>query len=221
MTATVTGDSPIDTAQAPVPPRWRFGIGMLVLAVVASLLAGYAIGALTLRPDPNPGDASAEAGFARDMITHHDQAVTMGMIAYQRAASPEVRQLGYDIAMTQQGEIGMMHQWLRDWGLDPTGSQPRMVWMQDQLDQAMVRDDGLMPGMATTEQLTELREAEGVEVDRLFLELMTYHHLGGIHMVDAILERSDNPRVTWLAGLMRTGQAKEMQVMDDLQAQLG
>jgi uncharacterized protein (DUF305 family) len=123
--------------------------------------------------------------------------------------------------MTQQGEIGMMHQWLRDWGLDPTGSQPRMVWMQDQLDQAMVRDDGLMPGMATTEQLTELREAEGVEVDRLFLELMTYHHLGGIHMVDAILERSDNPRVTWLAGLMRTGQAKEMQVMDDLQAQLG
>jgi uncharacterized protein (DUF305 family) len=219
MSVTLT-DLPTETAQARVPPRWRFGIGVLAVAVVTSLLVGYAVGVLTLRPDPTPGDTSAEAGFARDMITHHDQAVTMGMIAYERAATPEVRQLAYDIAMLQQGEIGMMHQWLRDWGLDPTGSQPRMAWMQDDLDEMLIRD-GLMPGMATTEQLTELREAEGTEVDRLFLELMTHHHLGGIHMVDGILERSDQPDVTWLAGLMKTGQQKEMQVMSDLEDQLG
>jgi uncharacterized protein (DUF305 family) len=221
MSATLTA-SPVETAQAQAPPpRWRFGIGVLALAVVASLLAGYAIGVLTLRPDPTPGDTSAEAGFARDMITHHDQAVTMGMIAYVRATNPYVRQLGYDIATVQQGEIGMMHQWLRDWRLDPTGSQPRMAWMEDDLDQALVGDDGLMPGMATTAQLTELREAEGTEVDRLFLELMTDHHLGGIHMIDAVLERSDHPEVAWLAGLMKAGQQKELQVMSDLQAELG
>jgi uncharacterized protein (DUF305 family) len=215
-------ESPAETQEEYVPPpRWRFGIGMLALAVVASLLAGFAIGVLTLRPDPAPGDGSAEAGFARDMITHHDQAVTMGMIAYVQAEDPAVRQLGYDIATTQQGQIGMMHQWLRDWDLDPTGSQPRMAWMTDQLDPATVRETGLMPGMATTEQLDELRAAEGIAVDRLFLELMTYHHLGGLHMVDAVLELSDNPQVTWLADLMRSGQEKEMQVMRDLADRLG
>lgn len=221
MSTTLT-ETPAGTAevQAP-PPRWRFGIGILALAVAASLLAGLAIGVLALRPDPPPGDASAEAGFARDMITHHDQAVTMGMIAYQHASNPEVRQLGYDIAMTQQGQIGMMYQWLRDWDLDPTGSQPRMAWMADELDPATIRETGLMPGMATSEQLTELREAEGVAVDRLFLELMTYHHLGGLHMIDGVLERTDNPEVTWLAEVMRLGQEKEMQVMSDLAAQLG
>jgi uncharacterized protein (DUF305 family) len=221
MSTTLTDSPAGPTAVRGAQSRWRFGIGVLALAVVASLLAGFAIGVLTLRPNPAPGDTSAEAGFARDMITHHDQAVTMGMIAYQRAANPEVRQLGYDMAMLQQGEIGMMYQWLRDWELNPTGSQPRMAWMQDDLDHEPAQGGGLMPGMATTEQLAELRDAEGTEVDRLFLELMTNHHLGGIHMIDAVLERSDHPDVTWAAGLMKTGQEKELQVMSDLQAQLG
>lgn len=201
-------------------PGGRFGFGVLAVAVVAALLVGFAVGMLALRPEPTPDDSSAEAGFARDMITHHDQAVTMGMIAYENATVPEVRQLAYDIAMTQQGQIGMMHQWLRDWDLSPTSSQPRMAWMQENLDSQLVLDDGLMPGMATPEQLTALREAEGVEVDRLFLELMSRHHLGGIHMVEGVLERSDEPEVTWLAGLMKSGQEKEMGVLRDLQAGL-
>jgi uncharacterized protein (DUF305 family) len=220
VNATLT-DSPAGTTEGAVPPpQRRFGIWVLALAVVASLLVGLAIGVFALRPDPTPSDDSVEAGFARDMITHHDQAVTMGMIAYQQATDADVRQLGYDIAMTQQGQIGMMHQWLRDWDLDPTGSQPRMAWMADHLDPAMVLEQGLMPGMATAEQLEQLRQAEGVAVDRQFLELMTRHHLGGLHMADAVLERSDNSQVTWLAALMRSGQEKEMQVMSDLQADL-
>jgi uncharacterized protein (DUF305 family) len=220
MSATVT-ESPVETAPTMVDEgRRRFGVGVLTLAVVASLLAGFAVALLTIRPDPPPGDTSAEAGFARDMITHHDQAVTMGVIAYRNAATPEVRRLGYDIAMVQQGEIGIMHQWLRAWGLSPTGSEPRMAWMQEDLDPGLVRD-GLMPGMATSEQLAQLREAEGTEVDRLFLDLMIHHHLGGIHMIDGVLERSDDPDVTWLAEAMRAAQQKELRVMQDLQTQLG
>jgi uncharacterized protein (DUF305 family) len=221
LSATLT-ESPAETAEADAPPpQRRFGIGVLALAIVASLLVGFAVAMFTLRPDPTPGDTSAEAGFARDMITHHDQAVTMGMIAYQQAENPDVRQLGYDIAMTQQGQIGMMYQWLSDWHLDPTGPPERMAWMADELDPAMVRETGLMPGMATNAQLTELREAEGVAVDRLFLELMTYHHLGGLHMIDGVLERTDNPQVTSLANVMRAGQEKEMREMSALAEQVG
>jgi uncharacterized protein (DUF305 family) len=189
---------------------------MLVLATVAGLLLGYAVAVLTLRPS-TPGDTSPEAGFARDMTIHHDQAVTMSMISYQRATQLSVRTVGEDIAGNQQGQIGMMQQWLRDWGLLPTGAVPPMSWMPDG---AAALENGLMPGMATPEELAELRAATGVEVDRLFLELMIDHHLGGIHMVDGILAVSDHEDVRWLAQTQKNGQQQEINLMRRLLAEL-
>ena len=195
---------------AGVARRWRFGLATVVLAVVMGILVGYAVGVVTLRPDPTPGDTSPEAGFARDMTAHHAQAVDMGVTALARATTPELRNLGMDIALTQQLEIGMMQQWLRDWGLLPSGTQPPMAWMPGGEELVV---EGLMPGMATQEQMSQLRELEGTDVDRLFLELMIEHHLGGGHMIDAVLELSDDPEVTWLASTMKRAQAAEVQVM--------
>ena len=60
-----------------------------------------------------------------------------------------------------------------------------MAWMPDG-DGSVV--NGLMPGMATPEEMTKLRAATGKDLDVLFLELMRQHHLGGIHMAQEILE---------------------------------
>ncbi|MEW2381781.1 DUF305 domain-containing protein [Micromonospora sp. NPDC047707] len=196
---TATGDGDRVSAR-------RFGTLAVALAVVVGLLLGYAGGLLTPRVT-RPGDASVEAGFARDMTTHHAQAVEMGLIAFQRGTDQEVRTIGGDIALAQQGDIGTMQTWLRSWGLDPTGSQPRMAWMPDGTE--MVRD-GLMPGMATPEQMAQLREAQGKELDVLFLELMITHHLGGIHMVDALLDASDEPDVVQAAQTMKNTQQTEL-----------
>ncbi|NJP32194.1 DUF305 domain-containing protein [Micromonospora thermarum] len=184
----------------------RFGTLAVALAVVVGLLLGYAGGLLTPRLT-QPGDASVEAGFARDMTTHHAQAVEMGLIAFQRGTDQEVRTIGGDIALAQQGDIGAMQTWLRSWELDPTGSQPRMAWMPD--GTRMVRD-GLMPGMATSEQMAQLREAQGKELDVLFLDLMIKHHIGGIHMVDALLDASDEPDVVQAAQTMKNTQQTEL-----------
>src|SRR5882762_10519165 len=101
-----------------------------VVAAVALLSIGYTVGWYTPRLT-TPGTDSAEAGFARDMAEHHAQAVEMGMIAYQKASTPEVRSLGGDIAITQQGQIGVMNTWLKDWGLSPNSDKPPMSWMPD------------------------------------------------------------------------------------------
>ena len=209
---TVTMARPDVAAAAAEPRRRRYGVAMLVFANLVGVLVGLAVGTLVLRP-ATPGDDSPEAGFARDMSLHHGQAVEMGMIAAARATLPEVRSLGEDIALTQQSQIGMMQHWLRDWDLLPTGSQPPMAWMEG--GEQMVTD-GRMPGMATPEQMAALRAAEGLEVDRLFLELMITHHLGGIHMVDAVLAASDHPEVEYLAGGMKATQEKELTVLRDL-----
>jgi uncharacterized protein (DUF305 family) len=191
-----------------------FSTAGLALMLVVGLLLGYSAGLLTPRGNSTPGNTSAEAGFARDMSRHHAQAVAMGMIAYQKGSNLAVRTLGSDIASTQQAQIGMMDQWLRDWGLDANGTAAPMSWMPDGATQLQ---DGLMPGMATPEEMTALQNAQGADVDRLFLQMMIKHHLGGIHMVDGVLKVSKNADVVYLAGSMKVGQQGELTAMQQLQ----
>lgn len=200
-----------------LPPRRRFRTVAIALGIVVGLVLVYAAGVLTpsLR---DPGNTSPEAGFARDMKVHHAQAVEMAMIAYQRASDPEVRNLGLDIALTQQNQIGQMDAWLQNWHVDTTGPDPAMAWMPEGTE-ALV--DGRMPGMATDAQLAELRNATGKNVDAIFLRLMKAHHLGGIHMADGILAESDNSQVTKLAKSIKEGQQYEINVLTDLQKKLG
>jgi uncharacterized protein (DUF305 family) len=209
-TALITEDESVPGTAATGGPgvatARRYGVAVLALAVVVGLLLGYAGGWLTPRLT-RPGDTSAEAGFARDMSTHHNQAVDMGLIVYRSSTNPDIRQIGVDIATMQQGEIGTMQTWLRDWGLGPTGSQPAMAWMPDG---AAAMKDGLMPGMATPAQLEQLKSAQGKALDALFCQLMINHHLGGIHMVDAILDKTDNAEVVKVATTMKATQQTEL-----------
>jgi uncharacterized protein (DUF305 family) len=216
MTSTATAD--LDGAELALPPRRRrFRAVAVPLAIVAGLILAYAAGLLTpsLR---DPGNDSAEAGFARDMTVHHAQAVEMAMIAYQRASDPDVRGVAYDIALTQQNQIGRMDTWLQDWDLQPTASRPAMAWMPEGT-KALV--GGRMPGMATDAQLNELRQATGKNVDAVFLRLMIQHHLGGIHMIDGVLAKTDNSQVKQLATAMKEGQQYEITVLQGLQGKLG
>jgi uncharacterized protein (DUF305 family) len=202
----------------PAAGRGRFGLLALVLALVVGLLFGFAGGWLGPRLT-RPGDDSADAGFTRDMIFHHAQAVEMGLIGFQRASDPQVRQIAVDIATTQQGEIGMMHAWLRDWGLDPTGSRPTMAWLPP--DMRDLGSDGLMPGMANADEMTRLREARGEELDVLFLQLMLRHHLGGVHMIDAILAEGGEDEVLRAAQTMKNVQSTELANLSRLLTRLG
>ncbi|MFR9779084.1 DUF305 domain-containing protein [Micromonospora sp. MS34] len=209
MTAPATTDADLDTApttagtgRAPA----RYGLLALTAAVVVGLLLGYAGGLLT-PTFTRPGDNSAEAGFARDMTTHHAQAVEMGLMAFDQGADPEVRQIGGDIATGQQGEIGTMQTWLRSWKLDPTGTQPPMAWMPGGTD--LVKD-GLMPGMATPDEMAKLRAAEGREFDVLFLQLMIRHHLGGVHMIEGILDEGHDDDVLAVAQVMKNTQQTDL-----------
>ncbi|SNT37385.1 Uncharacterized conserved protein, DUF305 family [Asanoa hainanensis] len=183
---------------------------LIALAVLLAVLAG-GVGGWLLAQDGHD-DASVEAGFARDMSSHHAQAVEMGMLAHSRSDDPDVRTLGGDIALTQHGQIGIMQTWLRDWDLLPTGEQPRMAWMNHEGHAA----DGPMPGMASQEEMTRLRAASGRDFDVLFGQLMLRHHLGGIAMAEAALAQSDDEDVRWLAESMKSGQQSELGALTQL-----
>jgi uncharacterized protein (DUF305 family) len=188
----------------------------VALAVLVGLAIGF--GVTRLAAPATPADDSAAAGFARDMSSHHAQAVAMAMIAAKKGNAHEVRVLGEDIALTQQAQIGIMGQWLRDWSLNINSDAKPMAWMPD--GDKSLTNGNLMPGMATSQEMTALENATGKDVDRLFLEMMIKHHLGGVHMVDAVLTQTDDPDVLWLAKGMKARQQLEISEMQKLQTTL-
>jgi uncharacterized protein (DUF305 family) len=200
-----------DRLIGPPPRRGRLLLGALAAAVVLAVV--YAAGLFTPLLTA-PGDDSPEAGFARDMSVHHAQAVEMSFLAYAKATNPAIRQLAYDIGTSQQGQVGMMETWLVDRRLSLRSDRPPMEWMPE--GTRALSPDGRMPGMASHAEMTQLRQATGKDVDVLFCQLMVRHHLGGIHMVDAILKLSDDDQVSELAGSMRNGQRAEVDALQRL-----
>ena len=75
-----------------------------------------------------------------------------------------------------------------------------------------------MPGLATFEQMQALQQAEGVEAERQFLELMIAHHIGGVEMAEAVVARSNEQVVLDLAAGMIALQQKEIDYMTELLA---
>ena len=214
--------------------RWRLVVagviaGALVLAVV--LAGGWMLAARSA----DPSTTSVEAGFARDMQVHHDQAVEMALIVRDRTDDPEIRSLAYDIATSQAQQSGQMYAWLNDWGLPQARPGATMEWMSaPTLDGSAGQghehgspttgssDDAAavaMPGMASDADLERLRNASGTDAEVLFLTLMLAHHRGGVDMADAVLDRSTHPLVTTLARAIVFAQSGEIDYMESLLAQ--
>lgn len=194
-----------------------------LVAVVALALVGAGLvvsGVVPVRVVPAEG--SAEAGFARDMSTHHAQAVQMAELIRTRTEDAELRTIAADIALTQQAQIGWMSGWLDVWRLPAHSSADPMAWMHDDGVGAMAMDDGgtadavPMPGMAAGAEVARLRDAEGVAAERLFLRLMIDHHRGGVDMAEAVLERSDNVQVRRLAEAIVVSQEAEITALREL-----
>ena len=179
--------------------------------MLAAALLGASAGLLFSRP---PGDGSAEAGFARDMMVHHAQAVQMAEIVRDKTKSDDMRLLASDIALTQQTQIGIMQGWLGVWGLSIVGTEPAMAWMGHPMD-------GPMPGMATPEEINRLGELPPEEADALFLRLMIPHHQAAIPMADAILKRTDRPEVRQFAHAIGTSQRSEIRTMQEMLKGMG
>ncbi|WP_207454540.1 DUF305 domain-containing protein [Desertivibrio insolitus] len=216
-----------ETGSRRVPARLLIAAA---IAVVLLLLGGIAIGRVTAATAPPPSNTSAEAGFARDMQTHHRQAVEMSLIVRDNSQNEEVRRLAYDILNTQLHQAGQMYGWLEAWGLPQTASEPSMTWMtrpaadgstHEHADAEVSHRPGdPMPGYATGAQLTELQQATGTDADRVYLTLMVAHHQGGVEMAQAVLARSDEPVVVDLAESVVSSQTSEIDYMEELLAAL-
>lgn len=213
-----------------LPAPRRIGRLSLILAIIVTAVivgvAAFSIGRLSMLDNPDPSNTSAEAGFARDMQVHHNQGVELAMIIRDLTDDPDVRLLGYDIATTQAQQSGQLYGWLTEWGLPQAGPEPEMTWMTrpGRSTDAHNHDSGHkpgepMPGLATGEQIAELKAASGVEAERIFLTLMIAHHKGAVEMAEAVLDRASNTSVLTFANSVVVSQLSEIELMERMLAE--
>lgn len=203
----------------------------ITAVVLALLFAGAATVASAGSNDApasrTPSADSADAGFARDMSVHHQQAVEMSFIVRDRTQDEEVRRLAYDIANTQANQRGMLLGWLDLWGLPKVSADDSgaMAWMKQDGGHAghgggggghQVRDGSLMPGMATKTDLERLREVSGKQAEILYLQLMIVHHNGGVPMAEGCVKLCTVDTERDLAQGMVDAQRSEVELMVDL-----
>jgi uncharacterized protein (DUF305 family) len=188
-----------------------------VAALVVAVALGHLWGARGQSSVSTPSTNSIDAGFARDMSTHHQQAITMAGYARDNTSDSGIKVLAFDIETSQLFQVGEMQGWLDTWGLARDNPTP-MTWMAGH---SHLQSDGLMPGMATPAQMTELQSLHGKALDILFLQLMIHHHQGGIPMAQYAQEHATQPYVRDLAQAMINAQSAEVVSMEQLLRGLG
>lgn len=154
----------------------------------------------------------ADVAFAQGMIPHHQQAIEMSdMLLEKPGIDPRVVALANDIKAAQGPEIQQLQSWLSEWGVSsttsPGGGMPGMPG----------HDMGNMGGGMMSEQdMTALRNAQGVEADRLFLTQMIEHHRGAIAMAQTEVDNGQFAPAIEMARSIITSQQQEIDTMEQI-----
>lgn len=213
----------------------RLTVILLAVLTVAALLAAGTVGWLARGGPDHTSGSSVDAGFARDMATHHTQAVIMAGYARDHSTDPAISNLAYDIETSQNAQVGQMTGWLDGWGLTRTSSEPVKGWMggephdMDGMDMSSASagasadpvTTSLRPGMATPDEMDKLERMSGKALDVYFLQLMLRHHNGGVAMAQYAADHASHEYVRGLAGAMVANRDAEIITMRSMLAARG
>lgn len=194
----------------------RLVLIVLVTAVVTGLFAGAALWALGADDEaPMPMNA-VDVGFLQDMLDHHEQALAISNLYLDKQPQGDAAPYAREVIMFQTRDMDWMNDWLAEEGYAP-GAPDRtaMVWMDEPMPVAE------MPGMPTSERLQELSDASGSEADRLFFEIMSDHHLGGVHMADHAAANGAREEITAFAESVSRNQRIEVVEYERAMERLG
>lgn len=121
----------------------------------------------------------ADIDYVTMMIPHHEQAKIMTDLVAAKSSDEQVRSLAGRIEVSQDGEVTLMKDWLKNAGQPVPGAG---------------HEHATMPGIATPAQLDALRAATGKDFERMFLALMIAHHQGALTMADGQLANGPTRR---------------------------
>ena len=173
-----------------------------------------------------PPTSPADVNFMQGMIMHHAQAVEMTALIESHTENKDLRSLGSRISHSQSDEIKFMKRWLTARG-EPILQQLKITdkSMHSSMDMSgdmsahMSGHSMLMPGMLTTKQMDDLKNAKGEDFDRLFLRGMIQHHAGALVMVKDLFDTAgagQDAELFNFATDVDSGQRAEIKIMETM-----
>lgn len=211
-------------------------VAALTLAGGAGALAVAATGGESSPPVAAATSSAAQTAFPsvedhcyiEGMIPHHEQALALSeSVLAADGVRDRTRALAEFIIGDQSAEIGTMRAWQQAWAkaipTDATATGGHAAHDAPAGTIATGCGDhghGEMKGMATPDQLAALAAADGVEADRLFLELMIVHHEGALEMATSAVTDGSNAFVRASAKHVLVEQEREIAAMTGLVAEL-
>jgi uncharacterized protein (DUF305 family) len=118
---------------------------------------------------------------------------------------------------------------LTAWDLPSTGEGAPMTWMGEDVNQPMPGSkagedpvhtmDGMMPGLATDEEVAALSSLPVDQMNIQFLTLMIRHHQGGVMMAASAISRAKTDQVQEFASAIAASQRAEIAQMEEMLAE--
>ena len=151
--------------------------------------------------------SEADVMFAQMMMPHHEQAIEMSDIILSKEDIPaDVVELAEEIKAAQGPEIQQLTDWLEQWG-EPVEPE----------SDTGGHDMSTMEGMLSDDELQQLRDAQGTDAARMFMEHMIAHHEGAVTMAeDEVADGTYQPAID----LSHTIIATQQQEIDDMRDML-
>jgi uncharacterized protein (DUF305 family) len=144
----------------------------------------------------------ADVEFVQGMIPHHEGAIEMAELVEGRSDRQELLDLADEIIEVQDEEIALLR-----------GMLDRMGAGEMAMDDDMADMDHGDMGMMDDAEMEALRELEGDEFDRRFMQAMLVHHEGAIDMAERVLAEGQDEEVAGLAQLVIDAQQGEIEQM--------
>ena len=154
---------------------------VVAMGLLAVALTGCAARPPIEAPAARPRYTDADVRFVSGMIPHHGQAILIAGWAQTHGAGERVRPLCERLIVSQRDEIATMQTWLRDHG-EPVPGYNATPTVAGRADEPIP-----VPGMLTSDQLSELDRSRGRAFDRLLLTFMIQHHRGALSMVEEMV----------------------------------
>ena len=195
--------------------RQLLTIGVAALAVLTTLTACNSTSSEATHSATTSSSVAAQqhnqadVTFAQHMIPHHQQAIEMSdTVLAKQGIDPRVIDLANRIKAAQGPQIAQMQSWLSQWAV------PSMP----------VTADGMaghnVSGMMSEQDMSDLKNAQGVDAGKMFLTQMIAHHQGAITMGTDEIHNGQYPPAVSMASSIVTGQQQEITEMQSILATL-
>ena len=146
-----------------------------------------------------------DSHFIEQMIPHHEDAIIMADIAFEKATHQEIKQLAQDIKRTQSEEIDQMQVWYKSW------------YGKDVPDIFSGTGHGMGSGLMHMGMMGDAMDIEQLNTasnfDKAFIEETIPQHQMAVMMAQMLERTTNRPEMKQLAKNIIDAQTREINSM--------